>query len=46
MNTLMIKTAGGDVVTISTADAEKVVKEGILLGDTATIYYAEKPEGG
>lgn len=46
MNTLMIKTAGGDVVTISTADAEKVVKEGILLGDTAAIYYAEKPEGG
>lgn len=46
MNTLMITTARGDVLTISTVNAEKVVKDGILLGDTATVYYAGKPERG
>lgn len=46
MNTLMITTARGDVLTISTVNAEKVVKDGILLGDTATVYYAAKPERG
>lgn len=46
MNTLRVATAKGDTLTISTMDAMRVVKDGILLGDTATVYYKERPESG
>lgn len=46
MNTMMIATAQGDSLNVSTLDAERVVKDGILLGDTATVYYKEKSKNG
>lgn len=46
MNTMMIVTSKGDTLSFSTLNAQRVVKDGILLGDTATIYYEEKPLHG
>lgn len=46
MNTMMILTSKGDTLSISTLNAQRVAKDGILLGDTATVYYKEKPQHG
>lgn len=46
MNTMAVATTAGDTLTVSTMDAERVVQDGILLGDTATVYYKEKPQNG
>lgn len=46
MNTMMITTAQGNSLNVSTLDAERIVKDGILLGDTATVYYKEKSKHG
>lgn len=46
MNTLMITTTQGDTLNVSTLDAVREVENGILLGDTATVYYQGKPQHG
>lgn len=46
MNTMMIATSVGDTLSISTLDAKRVVTDGILLGDTATVYYESKSQAG
>lgn len=46
MNTLMIATQNGDTLSVSTMDAGRVAQDGILLGDTATVFYKEKPQNG
>lgn len=46
MNTLMIVSANGDTLNVSTLNAERIVQDGILLGDTATVYYKDKPHNG
>lgn len=46
MNTMMIATSVGDTLSISTLDAKRGVTDGILLGDTATVYFERKPQAG
>ena len=38
MNTLTVVSEEGDTLSFSTLDAERVVTDGILLDDTATVY--------
>lgn len=40
MNTLTVAVASGDTLTFSTLNAERTAADGVLLGDTATVYYA------
>lgn len=45
MNTLMIVQADGDTLMFSTMDADRTQANGLLLGDTATVFYKGKAEG-
>lgn len=46
MNTVTIVSGQGDTLSFSTLDAERVVTDGILLNDTATVYYEGKYKAG
>ena len=46
MNTLAIVSEEGDTLSFSTLDAKRVVTDGILLDDTATVYYEGKYNAG
>ena len=46
MNTLTIVSEEGDTLSFSTLDAKRVVADGILLDDTATVYYEGKYNTG
>lgn len=46
MNTVTIVSGEGDTLSFSTLDAERVVTDGILLNDTATVYYEGKYKTG
>lgn len=46
MNTLTVVSEEGDTLSFSTLDAERVVTDGILLDDTATVYYGGKYKTG
>lgn len=46
MNTLAIVSEEGDTLSFSTLDAKRVVTDGILLDDTATVYYEGKYDTG
>lgn len=39
MNSVMIVSQAGDTLSFSTVDAERVGPDGILIGDTATVYF-------
>ena len=42
MNTLTIVSGEGDTLSFSTLDAKREVMDGILLDDTATVYFQGK----
>ncbi len=46
MNTLMLVSAAGDTLGFSTVDAERISPDGILLGDTATVYFKGEAKPG
>lgn len=46
MNTVTLVSAVGDTLGFSTLDAERVCPDGILLGDTATVYFKGKLKQG
>ena len=42
MNTIAIVSPTGDTMHFSTLDAERIIPDGLLLQDSATIYYTGK----
>lgn len=42
MNTLMIVSTNGDTLSFSTMDADKTQANGLLIGDTAQVFYTGK----
>lgn len=45
MNTLTLVTGQGDTLSFGTLDAEREAPDGILLGDTATVYFHGEVSG-
>ena len=46
MNTVSVAVQGGDTLSFSTLEAERIGPDGMLLGDTATVFFQGEAKPG